>query len=163
MSATNSRFNPWPWSILGFFIFLISTIIAFVSFALGQNMQLVTKDYYERELRYQQEIDQSENAAVFGDKVGIKFDAPSQTVALKVPEALVAAGLEGTVEFYRPSNKELDFTAPLMPQPNGQQIIDVSELEDGFWRLRMHWRAEGKAFLYRDSIVIEPPLQTANP
>ena len=156
MSGASSKFNPWPWSILGFFVFLISTIVAFVSFALGQNMELVTKDYYAKELRFQQEIDQANNAAAFGDKVGVKFAAASQTVELKVPESLVAAGLKGAVEFYRPSDKTLDFTTPLMPGDDGLQSIDVSQLKPGFWRLSMAWKADGKDYLFRDSIVIEP-------
>ena len=163
MSKKVSGFNPWPWSIAGFFTCLIAAIVSFVSFTLGQNMELVTKDYYEAELRFQQEIDQANNANAYGDKVGIKFVPASQTVELKVPESLVAAGLEGSVEFYRPSSKALDFTTPLLPRKDGRQSIDVTELETGFWRLRMKWSAQGKEFLFRDSVVIEPDLAASKP
>ncbi len=156
MSSKASAFNPWPWSILGFLIFLIATIAAFVTFAIGQDMQLVTKDYYEKELRFQQDINQANNAGAFRDEISIRFQPETQSVELRVPRSLVDAGFNGTVEFYRPSNKDLDFTAPLKPRADGRQTIDVADLETGFWRLRMQWTADGKEYLFRDSVVIEP-------
>lgn len=154
MSATSKKFNPWPWSILGFFVCLIGTIIGFVAFAMGQDMQLVRDDYYDHELRFQREIDEVENARGQGSNVSVEFNAAMRSVRVKLPAAHVAAGAKGRIEFYRPSDAKLDFSAPLLVDGDGSQWIGASEMKPGLWKVRLSWAAQGRDFLFRDSVVI---------
>lgn len=156
MNTEQTKFNPWPWSILVFFICLIGTIIGFVAFAMGQDMQLVRSDYYEHELRYQGEIDQMRNAREQGAVVKVDYDEALQSVRLRMPSTHFPSGAKGRIEFYRPSNANLDFSTPLLIGRDGRQLIGASEMKPGLWKVRLSWSVKGRDFMIRDSVVIPP-------
>ena len=56
MSTKPSR-NPWPIAITGFFVIAILFIVTFIAFAMRQREDLVSADYYEREVRFQGQLD----------------------------------------------------------------------------------------------------------
>ena len=49
--------NPWPIAIVSYFIIFIAFIAWFITFAMRQKMDLVRDDYYDQEIRFQQQID----------------------------------------------------------------------------------------------------------
>ena len=125
-------------------------------------MQLVRSDYYEHELRFQQEIDQVENARTQGSAVSVDFDAAIRSVRVTLPPAHVGSGAKGKIEFYRPSNAELDFSTPLHLGLDGEQLIGAGELKPGLWKVRLSWSVDGRYFLVRDSIVVPTATPTAD-
>ena len=110
---------------------------------------LVTEEYYKKELAYQEEIDAEENLNDFSEEIkGIKVTNGWQ---ITFPEEIDASQIEGTVFLYRPSNKQLDFDLPI--EVSGSNLLIPDErLLDGRWNITMDWKYNAKKYLYKASI-----------
>jgi nitrogen fixation protein FixH len=111
---------------------------------------LVTEEYYKREMMYQQEIDAEENLNSLSSIIEGKRVA--QGWLLSFPKEIIPSKVKGTVFLYRPSNKQLDFDLPIVLTSSNLLIPDESLL-DGRWNITMDWEYEGKKYLYKKSIV----------
>ncbi len=138
---------------------IVIAIIAFMTFILVMvimmstndkyNHDLVTPDYYQKELAYQDEIDAEKNANNLSSRVIAKHT--SKGVLLQFPEELKNKKITGTVFLYRPSNKKLDFSLPLVLS-NAQMLIPENRLLDGRWNIIVSWKQNDKHYLFKDKI-----------
>jgi nitrogen fixation protein FixH len=149
-----ARKSLWPYAIAGYFAIAICAIVVFVSWAVRQRMDLVRPDYYDHEIRFQTHIDAANRARAFGKEVGAAYDLSKQTLTVTVPAEHVALGFSGKAHFYRPSDARLDRQIDLIPEPNGQQVINAADLAPGLWKVRLHWTAHGGSFAFEQSIIV---------
>ncbi len=111
---------------------------------------LVTEEYYKKEMVYQKEIDAMENSnslenSISGEKI-------AEGWMLTFPKNIDYSKIEGTVFLYRPSNKQLDFQLPLkLSSPN--LLIPGERLVSGRWNTIVQWTYEGEYYLYKKEIV----------
>src|SRR5262245_24832520 len=77
--------NPWPISIIAFFALFIMFIVAFIVFAMRQEVDLVRHDYYDQEVRFQQQLDRLTRSRFLSAEVAISYDAGHQQITLKLP------------------------------------------------------------------------------
>ncbi|HUS37671.1 MAG TPA: FixH family protein [Verrucomicrobiae bacterium] len=138
--------NPWPYAIGLYFVLFISAMTMWIIFAVRNDHQLVRKDYYEQELKYQSELDSFERAAVVNIQIAYQPETRLLTFTFQ-QEAT------GTIHFYRPSNVRSDRQVPLALQ-NGVQTIDVRAFDPGLWQVRLHWSANGAEFRHDRKIVL---------
>jgi len=139
--------NLWPYAIITYFIVFITGIVTWVSFAMRHDDQLVRPDYYEHEMKYQDQIDRV--ARTDRSTAAITYDRASQSLHLQLPNTNVT----GTVHLYRPSNARLDQRFPITNH------IDVSSLEGGLWKVRLNWTDLGREYYLEKPIVLYPNQQ----
>ncbi|MCS7052581.1 MAG: FixH family protein [Ignavibacterium sp.] len=132
-------------SIIIFMILTISTTI----YLMNQKVDLVTEDYYLKGLDYQKQIDIEKRSTDFSDKILIDYDG--QFVIISFPETLKSNLVNGEILFYRPSDSNLDITIPIKLE-NQKQIIPVSTLKKGFWRIKINWNYNNNNY-YKESII----------
>ncbi len=144
------RKNPWPTAIIAYFALFISAMVYWIAFAVRNDHELVRPDYYEQELRFQEEIDQANRGV--GVAVRVEHDPARQTVTVHLP--VKPDG--GVVQFYRPSHSSLDQTVPLS-LVEGKQVIDVRAFRPGLWRLRLIWSAGGATHLRGATLALGRP------
>ena len=149
-------FNPWPIGIVAYFVCFIVATIIFIAFALRNSMDLVRSDYYEQEIRYENQMDRMRLGEGVSDQVSVDFDGDANSLILKLPVAHIGRIASGTVHFYRPSNAKWDRHMPLILDASGRQSLDVSGMQSGFWKIRLQWMVEGKEFYLDRSLMIEP-------
>ncbi len=143
----------WGTGIVLAFIAFISFILYFVvrmSMDDRANHDLVTKEYYKRELAYQNEIDASENAAKMGAK--LKVVKSEEGLTIFFPNQFEPNKIKGTVSLYRPSNKHLDIDFPISLSKTHLLIPD-NRLVDGRWDINVKWEYKGKTFLHKEKLV----------
>jgi hypothetical protein len=145
-------FNPWPYGIIAFFVVLVCALAAVVTIAVTHSESMVSENYYEQELKYQDHID----SAARGQESGatIRLDARDGKLLVAVPATQVAQGVSGAVEFYRPSTPALDRTVPFKPGADGSQTMDVTKLAGGLWEVRVQWRAGGEGYFLEEKITL---------
>ncbi len=143
----------WGTGIVLAFIAFIIFILYFV-FRMSTddraNHDLVTEEYYKKELSYQQEIDASRNAAEMGAKLTI--EKSEKGISIAFPEQFDLNKIEGIVSLYRPSNKHLDVNFPISLSKTHLLIPD-KRLVDGRWDIIVSWSYEGNAFLHKEKLV----------
>lgn len=131
---------------IGFILFFVIKISTDKKY----DYDLVTEEYYKREMVYQKEIDAEKNSNTLnGNIIGEKTEAGWM---LTFPKNLEYDKISGTIFLYRPSNKNLDFQQPLKLSDSNLLIPDEL-LIAGRWNTIVQWSYEGKDYLYKKEIV----------
>jgi hypothetical protein len=138
--------NLWPVAIIGFFTVAILGCAAFIAFCQMNPTDLVARDYYEQEIRYQAEMEKLARAHQLPEGVSAVFNTSSQRISVTLPQEHAAAGAAGVVQLYRPSAADLDRSYPLRLEPDGTQEIHTGALRPGLWRVRIRWTFQGQEF-----------------
>ena len=145
--------NPWPIAITGFFIIAIIFIATFIAFAVRQREDLVSADYYEREVRYQSQLDSMNRSQSFAAQSVVTFEPQMQTIVITLPVAQTQ-GATGNSHLYRPSDARMDRELPLALTEDGTQRLDAKKLADGLWKVRVKWNANGQDYFLDQPVIV---------
>ena len=147
--------NLWPYAIIATFVLFASYIGYMVQQALRTDVELVSPNYYQQELAYQQRMESVARTAALPAPVQVRYEAAAQRLTLELPAALAAPGVRGQVHFFRPSDQKLDFTLPFAPVGRpGRQLLSTARLRPGHWRLRLDFTASGQAYFIEKELSI---------
>lgn len=153
MNHTVKSRNPWPIAIIVFFVVFATFLATFVVWALGQKQDLVTENYYEQEVRYQEQLDRLNRTQAQSEQTTVTFDATRNCIVINLPAAQ-AAGASGKIQLYRPSNAKLDHEVPLAINAGGMQTLDAKAMAAGLWKVRIQWRVNGQEYFLDQAVVV---------
>lgn len=111
---------------------------------------LVTEEYYKKELLFQQEIDAETRGNALAENISDRRIKNGWLI--EFPEDLKLSEISGILSFYRPSNAKLDFDIPLNLETNRIEVPDEN-LIPGRWNIYIHWEYQGESYLYKNEIV----------
>jgi hypothetical protein len=124
-------------------------ILTMVSMAMNQKIDLVSEDYYAKELKFQEQINHTENAL----NIPIASSVNKRTVTLQFPVAFHNQSITGEILFFRPSDSEKDIQFPLMPDAEGAQVIQSEKLIKGLYKMKISWALKNKKY-YQQKVVV---------
>lgn len=135
---------------------ILLTIIAFVGFILTlviisvrqDDIHLVTENYYEKEIKYQDQIDRETSAAGLNREV-LVFDSQAKTVVLDLP-----VGAKGNLQLFRPSDARLDQELSLDILEEGKTTVPLEKLKSGYWKVQLTWTENGVDFYQEKKISL---------
>ena len=145
----------WNWGtgiviVMACFISFILYFVIRMSTEEAYSHDLVTEEYYAKEMVYQQEIDAEINTNNLNTKIGSK--KVREGWMLTFPDELDPTKINGKVFLYRPSNQKLDFDIPLeLKSPD--LLIPDKNLIDGRWNITIDWTYKGTSFMYKEEIL----------
>ena len=157
MNWNTIRSNPWPYAIIGYFVIFISAMSAWVVVAVRNDMDLVRDDYYEHEIRYQQQLDSLNRTARRAEDVSVAYNYEAQRVEIKLPFSAKEIP-EGKIKFYRPSDATKDKVVNLALDTNGRQTVPTEALQGGFWRVQISWKTNGEDYYFEQPVVVSPKI-----
>lgn len=143
----------WGTGIVLAFIGFIGFILFFVvrmNMDDSANHDLVTEEYYKKELAFQKEIDAEKEANAL--LYQLQIERADEGLHILFPKDMDPTKISGTVSLYRPSNKHLDFDLPLSLS-NAHLLIPDKRLLDGRWDIKIHWTYGGKDYLVKRSMT----------
>ena len=144
--------NLWPLGIFTAFGLFFVGMTAFVVVASTHREHLVNENYYEQEIKFQNQIESQARAEKSG--AAIRFDSAKSQVVFALPAAQREQKISGKVELYRPSAPELDRQFVIKLKHDGTQMLDVSQLAPGLWLVRAYWSADGQDYFLEQKIKI---------
>lgn len=147
------KFNWGSGIVLAVVVFMIGTL-SMVSYFISLDFYLVSNDHYEQAVEYQDTIDKKQRAENLKNPVVVLFDEPTVSIKLIFPKEILSDSLSGNITFYRPNNPDLDHRFKLQIDEDGRQIIPVSELEKGRWKLTLEWKQDSLFYLDEKNIFI---------
>ncbi len=112
---------------------MTASLIAVVTM-MNKDVDLVSKNYYQKEIKYQKQIDTEKRTSELNEK--IKVNVLNKTLYVSFPDT---ANITGELYFYRPSDYKKDFSVPIKIDDNREQAVNVSNLLKGYWRLKINW------------------------
>lgn len=143
----------WPTGIilalLAFIIFILSFVYK-ATFVPEYDHHLVSDEYYNDELKYQEEIDKLKRAADLDENVSIKKVEAGLLIIF--PSEFDFKQIKGSISFKRMSNHTIDFSFPIALNSNQFLLVD-EKLVDGRWDVKIEWKAEGTAYLFKEKIM----------
>lgn len=131
----------WGTKIAIFYTTFVVIILSAVIKSTYHRWDLVTEDYYGEEIKYQSQIDKMNNTKALAQKPNMQIDG--QVVKLEFPESLRSANISGKINFYKPSDKTLDFEVPISLDNFGEQIITPTISQKGKYTAQLAWSANG--------------------
>lgn len=142
----------WGTKITLVFISFVGLMATLVYKSFNTHFDLVTKDYYGEELRYQEVIDGKANAEAMEEQVTI--EQQKSNVVISFPTSLHQAEIKGEVWLYFPNNAKFDQRIPLQLE-NGIQKIPIALLSSGNYEARIQWVFNEKPFYKIQQLVIQ--------
>lgn len=109
-----------------------------------QQVSMVSKDYYEQELHYQQQLDARNNTR--GLDNGFTLSHSGDSMVLQVPPDISRALTSGKALFYCPSNDKADTLVTLNSTPDGRYSFSRSLLKGRGYILKLDLNAAGKSY-----------------
>ncbi|QNM85511.1 FixH family protein [Polaribacter pectinis] len=131
---------------MGFILYMVITMSTDKSYS----YDLVTEKYYQKELKFQDEINAEKNALTLKEKVQIS----TTELGLKIefPSEFIPKDIKGKVFLYRPSNKQLDFEIPISIS-NTYLLVPEKRLLGGRWNITVLWNYKNKDYLFKKELV----------
>ncbi len=143
------KFN-WGWGIFTFYTLFILATSAFVYFTTRQDEDLVTPDYYQKTLIYQQHIDKAQRALDLRNPVRWKLDSQGHSILFEYP----SIDVKGRIKLFRPSDAKQDRTIDIEPTPDGYQTISIKGLDAGLWKIEVDWSENGKEYYQEQRLIL---------
>jgi nitrogen fixation protein FixH len=153
MNTINKSRSLWPAAIVGFFVLAIIFLTTFIVWAVHQRADLVSANYYENEVRYQQQLDSMNRSQSLAAQSVITYEPVRQNIVITLPTAQ-SHGATGSVHLYRPSDARLDREVPLTLDAEGIQRLDAKQLHDGLWKVRVKWSVNGQDYFLDQPVIV---------
>jgi len=141
----------WGYKLMITFIVFASMMGYMVYRCFGTNFELVEKEYYKSELKYQDVIDGSGNASLLS--VPPQLKQSGNDIVLQMPNEMKGGPLSGSVLFYCAYNSKNDKRFLLAVDRNGVQSFEHA-VAPGNYTVKIEWSANGKKYYSAESITI---------
>lgn len=140
----------WGIRITLLYLGFVAMIVTMVILTTRENIDLEYKDYYSRELKYQDKIDAMVNEKALGQS--IEHQVQDKAIVLTVPMNFLTHGFKGELHFYCPADAAKDVVMPMEFDSKGEFVIDRSTLSKGMYKLRMSWNMHDKSY-FKEVVV----------
>ncbi|MDQ7064050.1 MAG: FixH family protein [candidate division KSB1 bacterium] len=149
------KIHIWPLAIGIIYGLFMIYLIGLFAFSRMHRPELVSQSYYEDELKYQQQINRMNRTQSEAASPTLQFQDTDRTLTLEFPAAFASGNTRGQIVFFRPSDASQDVQVPLTLDVSGRQVVDIGKLSKGLWKVKIHWRKDGKEY-YHEEVVILP-------
>ncbi len=155
------KFNPWPIGII-IGLCLVVGVNGYIFFLAQQNpYELVTKNYYQKALRYESVIQAQEVTQRNGWKLEHSLIRKNEASRLSVSITDLGGkkinGLNGSASLFRPSNPNLDLQIDLVEVDSSLYQSASVNLIPGPWKVTFVFRdAENQIVFYKKMPLIVP-------
>ena len=148
-----NKYNRWPVAIAVFYSSFVLILVAFVIYTRYQTVNLVSDDYYQQELIYQQQIDRIKRTDSLVNPVRWSHDEVQKLLTLHFSPELEIEQIQGQILFFRPSDAQQDKLIAINLTSDGSQTISTKQLKPGYWKLKIFWQLGGEDF-YKEGVLI---------
>jgi nitrogen fixation protein FixH len=160
--APKRKLDPWPTAIIAFFTVAIIGCISFVVFCSMHGTELVAKDYYEQEIRFQSEMERLQRAEALGDQASIACTLEGHLIQVRVPEGHAAGLTRGRIQLYRASSSGMDRSIELKPDAKGFHALPTADLAAGPWNVKVTWTADNMDYQMDSKVRVRSTVTGPN-
>jgi hypothetical protein len=132
------------------FVLLIATM---VSLSISQKVDLVSKDYYEQELQFQNKINLMDRTKLLSEQ--LSWQVQNDELALDFPDQFKGQQTSGKVFFFRPSDAVLDKNFELQTDTLNTKSMSIKKLKSGLYKIQINWEVENIQYYNEGFIQIK--------
>ncbi len=141
----------WGYKILVVYVVFVGGIMFMVLKSSDQKMDLVTTDYYAKELKYQDKIDATVRANALSED--IKYNISNGQIIIYFPKEFAGKRITGSAELYCPSDENKDIKKDFSAD-DATVTIKISTVNKGQQELHITWQANGVDYYFEKKIFI---------
>lgn len=142
----------WGFNIGAFYIFFVVVMLTTVLILMKHDVGLVTNDYYAKEIAYQEQIDKTNRTKELTEQLEINVER--EYIKFSFPKMFGFDPIGGTIHFYRPSDKQKDFTKKIDLDSYGIQLIETGKLEKGLWKIKIDWNVRNNSYFNEQIFMV---------
>jgi hypothetical protein len=116
------------------------------------NYELVEKEYYKTELKYQQVIDASGRTTLLSSPVSLK--QTSAGILLQLPVEMKNRKIEGEIWFYCSYDSGRDKKLRIKPNDDASQLLPIGAFSPGTYIVKTSWVANGNNYYSENTLTI---------
>lgn len=139
----------WGYKIILVYGLFVCGIVYLVIRSSRENIDLVTKDYYAEELKFQHKIDEQANVSKLSAPVTTVYR--NDTLTLFFPDEFIKKPIKGTLVVYYPADKHKDISAGFETDKAACSIKMPWELY-GQHEVHVAWNAAGVDYYFEKKI-----------
>jgi len=135
----------WGHYIIISFVLFISLMLYMVVRSYQHSNDLVTEDYYAKELRFQEVIDKKTRATALTENISWE----STKGGILISYLTLTQPIEGEILFFRPSDKNKDVIFKIEMNDKNQQFLIHNSFIHGKYLIQFEWHS-GKEEYYTE-------------
>ena len=141
----------WGRKILIVYIVFVLGIGFMVYKASTQNTDLVTTDYYAKELKYQEKIDEVKRVSALSAPV--EYTIKDNVLTIQFPKEFAGKQLAGEAVLYCPSDEKKDVKKNFTLEDEPLKI-EIPAGSKGLYELHLSWKDGATTYYFEKKIVI---------
>ncbi len=146
------KFN-WGTGIFIVILIFLGTIALRIYLSYRQDLNLISEDYYPKEILFQETINKKKNLNELDEKVDIIIN--KENIVITFPTFFSQKTMNGEIWLYRPSDSKLDLHIPLKADAGLQQKIPVENLLHGKWVVIIDMECDSVSYYLQKDIFLE--------
>ncbi len=142
----------WGTKIIIVYILFVMGIMFLIFKSSNQNIDLVTPDYYAKELVYQNTIEARNRTNALSEQ--IKVNQLDSFIIIQLPIEMSTKMVKASITLYCPSDKQKDVH---FNQGTRNAIINlpISTVAKGYYELQIDWTANEQRYYYEDKLILK--------
>lgn len=143
----------WGWRIAllyGGFVLLMLFLVYKTSTVKDD---LVTPDYYAKELKFQEQLDKQKRTSQLKEQPS--WIVNGKKISVKFPAELVTKNVKAEILFYNTVEAKRDFSLTCVPDSLGVCELQSEKFQHGVYQMKMDWNAAGVSYYNEGTINIQ--------
>jgi hypothetical protein len=141
----------WGTKIFIVYVVFVLGIVFMVFKSSIQKTDLVTTDYYTKELKYQDKIDEMNRVAALSAPV--KYVVKDNELIIEFPKEFNGKKITGEAVLYCPSDENKDIRQPFSLQDEILKM-NVPPAKNTLYQLQLSWQDGGVTYYFEKKIII---------
>lgn len=142
----------WGNKLLFTFIVFAAGMFYLVYRSMHTTYELVEKDYYKTELRYQQVIDGTNHANELS--TAVTLDQKSGMINLVLPAEMKNKNISGNIWFYCAYDEKRDKKYKLQLNADAMQSFEPAAIMPGNYTVKITWNNEDKTYFAEKKLTV---------
>ena len=142
----------WGYKILFVYLFFIAGIIFLVYKSSSQKVDLVTENYYQQELKYEQKIDEAERAQSLSSP--LRYEVNKNEIVIFFPDEMKDKKITAQTLLYHPADERKDSVYTLETN-SGKLTMVLPQTDKGLYELKMDWKVDTTKYYSEHKVIIE--------
>ncbi len=143
----------WGVKITMLYTGFVLLIVTLVSLSISQKVDLVSKDYYEQELQFQNKINLMDRTKLLSEQ--LSWQVQNDELVLDFPDQFKGQQTSGKVFFFRPSDAVLDKNFELQTDTLNTKSMSIKKLKSGLYKIQINWEVENIKYYNEGFIQIK--------
>ena len=144
----------WGWGIFFVCTAFILFISALVYRASKEKIEFVTDNYYDKELKFQEQINHMQNASELPENIRVMADQPRGAISISYPASIDWKSVSGQITFFKPDNSGLDFVVRASSDENHAQQVPMKDMKKGWWEVKINWAAGNTPYYFEQKLYV---------